>query len=125
MIANAFFRAGMVESWGRSIEKITNVCRNTGNRDSVIEFKRNLEIAVIFYSDVNIIIGVTGNGASKGTVIEIQRKLLRRLFANPRDDNKNNFYRPLGINEHYAKMNLKEVKDAVLIERVCSARGGY
>jgi predicted HTH transcriptional regulator len=29
-IANAFFRAGLIESWGRGIEKMENECRNHG-----------------------------------------------------------------------------------------------
>jgi ATP-dependent DNA helicase RecG len=58
MIANAFFRAGMIESWGRGIEKITNACRIAGKREPTIEFKRNREFSVTFFSDVNIITGV-------------------------------------------------------------------
>ena len=29
-VANAFFRAGMIESWGRGIDKIINLCVSTG-----------------------------------------------------------------------------------------------
>jgi len=29
-IANAFFRAGMIEAWGRGIEKVMQACRSAG-----------------------------------------------------------------------------------------------
>lgn len=31
LIANTFYRAGLIESWGRGIEKINNACINAGN----------------------------------------------------------------------------------------------
>ena len=31
LIANAFFRAGMIEAWGRGIRRIVNICREAGN----------------------------------------------------------------------------------------------
>lgn len=30
-IANAFFRSGLIESWGRGIERIIKACENNGN----------------------------------------------------------------------------------------------
>lgn len=30
-IANTFFRAGFIESWGRGIEKICSICKEYGN----------------------------------------------------------------------------------------------
>jgi len=50
IIASTFFRSGMIESWGRGIEKITNACRQAGNPDPVIEFKYNREFSMTFYN---------------------------------------------------------------------------
>ena len=55
MIANAFFRAGLIESWGRGIEKIKTSCESAGNTppeyhvtsgEFVVEFKslKSMEI---------------------------------------------------------------------------------
>ena len=54
MIANAFFRAGMIESWGRGIENITNACKAAGKREPTFDFKRGREFSVLFYSDEGI-----------------------------------------------------------------------
>ncbi|MDR0354612.1 MAG: hypothetical protein LBJ64_02595 [Deltaproteobacteria bacterium] len=36
LIANAFFRAGMIESWVRGLEKITETCKDAGKPAPVI-----------------------------------------------------------------------------------------
>jgi predicted HTH transcriptional regulator len=51
-VPGAFFRSGMIESWGRGIEKITEACQNAGKPAPVIEYKHNREFSVMFYSDV-------------------------------------------------------------------------
>jgi ATP-dependent DNA helicase RecG len=38
LLANAFFRAGYIESWGRGIEKITRECREHGVDSPVYDF---------------------------------------------------------------------------------------
>jgi ATP-dependent DNA helicase RecG len=50
-IASTFFRAGLIETWGRGIEKITDACREAGKRAP--EFKASSsEIAVTFFVNV-------------------------------------------------------------------------
>jgi ATP-dependent DNA helicase RecG len=128
MIANAFFRAGMIESWGRGIEKITKTCINEGKREPAIEFRKNREFSVTFYSDVNIITGVTSNGVSKDTVKDTvkdtQQKILVLLSENPHLTAKA-ISAELGINERNVKKNIKTLKDTGLIERVGPDRTGY
>lgn len=47
MIANTFFRAGYIESWGRGIQKIRESCKENGNE--MAEYKvSSSEIMVIF-----------------------------------------------------------------------------
>jgi len=38
LVANAFFRAGYVESWGRGIQKILRECREHGNKPPIYDF---------------------------------------------------------------------------------------
>lgn len=53
-VANIFFRAGMIEAWGRGISKIINLCLSTGLPEPIfdtgfgglqIEFKAKIEIS--------------------------------------------------------------------------------
>ena len=49
MIANTFFRAGYIESWGRGIQKIRESCEENGNK--MAEYKvSSSEIMVMFQS---------------------------------------------------------------------------
>jgi len=39
-IANAFFRAGMIEAWGRGIEKVMQACRNAGRALPTLTYEK-------------------------------------------------------------------------------------
>ena len=40
-IANVFFRAGMIEAWGRGIERIIDACRSAGNTVPAIRYEES------------------------------------------------------------------------------------
>lgn len=50
LIANTFFRAGFIESWGRGIEKITNSCLASGNPEPLYTV-RGGDIMIMFKSN--------------------------------------------------------------------------
>ena len=80
LIANAFFRSGQIESWGRGIEKIAETCKAWGKPSPIIEFKRGCEFSVTFYSDANISTNFTTNI----TINEAQKRILTIMAVNPR-----------------------------------------
>jgi len=47
LIANAFYRAGYIESWGRGIMKIREACKNAGNQEPTYHIKTD-ELTVVF-----------------------------------------------------------------------------
>ncbi len=47
LIANAFFRAGFIESWGRGIQKISDSCIEAGNKQPEYNIKRE-DFTIIF-----------------------------------------------------------------------------
>ena len=53
LIANTFYRAGFIESWGRGIQKICEACLNAGNREPSYQIKRD-EITVVFEAKPSI-----------------------------------------------------------------------
>ena len=50
-IANVFFRAGEVESWGRGIQRIFEACRETGTPDPVVQTEPQMAIEFVFSKD--------------------------------------------------------------------------
>ncbi|MDR2043661.1 MAG: putative DNA binding domain-containing protein [Clostridium sp.] len=120
LIANAFFRAGMIESWGRGIEKITETCKEAGKPAPVIEYKRDREFSVTFFSDAAITENITKNNA----VHETQKKILAIMATNPTITAKA-LSAELGIADRNIKNHIKALKDAGLIKRVGAAKGGH
>ena len=41
LVANAFFRAGEIEAWGRGIERIFQACRDAGTPEPLVRYKPN------------------------------------------------------------------------------------
>lgn len=52
LIANTFYRAGYVESWGRGILKINEACRKSGNKEPQFILKKD-ELTIIFEAKQN------------------------------------------------------------------------
>jgi ATP-dependent DNA helicase RecG len=50
-IANAFFKAGYIESWGRGINKIIDACKEAGLPEPIIEEDQG-GVSVIFLKDI-------------------------------------------------------------------------
>jgi len=119
MIASAFFRSGMIESWGRGIEKITNACKNTGKPEPVIEYKHNREFSMTFYGDADIVSKDTINF----TPNDSQNQILKLMAENPRITIKT-ISAKLEINERNVKNNIKLLKDAGIVERIGANKNG-
>ncbi len=53
LIANTFYRAGYIESWGRGIQKISEACLNAGNEEPTYRIRQD-EITVEFKAKPSI-----------------------------------------------------------------------
>jgi ATP-dependent DNA helicase RecG len=124
MIANVFFRAGMIESWGRGIEKITDTCKNAGKREPTIEFKHNREFSVTFYSDVSITIKDTIKDTKNFQMSDTHSRLIAMMGENPRITVKAMAI-ALRINERNVKKHINALKELGRIERIGANKGGY
>jgi ATP-dependent DNA helicase RecG len=124
MIANAFFRAGMIESWGRGIENITYACKEAGQHEPLFEFKHNREFSVTFFSDVAITKSITKSITKTDGLNEAQERIISLMSANPNVTAKT-LAVELGIAERNVKNHIKALKDIGMIERIGAARGGH
>lgn len=80
-VANAFFRAGMIESWGRGIERVQLACRQAGVPEPEWRVEQTGLWAVFHYP------AVASAAAPVETPVEAPVKtaarILERLHANP------------------------------------------
>jgi len=130
-IANAFFRAGYVETWGRGIQKICEECKSHGIQDpeyDVLGGDITVKFSVLSLSKASSAIPKHQNigtniGANVGAN-ETQQKIMDLLVMNPRltalqlSDQ-------LGISKRRIEANIKTLKELQLIERKGATKNGY
>ena len=145
-IANAFFRAGLIESWGRGIEKIELECRNHGI--PIPEYKylpSNFMLEIDATEMLNKIrkrnlLDSKGkeSGKKRGQkrwsekvvrkggqkLTDKQQELLDILIQTPSISRKK-LSNLLKINESAVQKRLETLKDKGILKRKGAAKGGY
>lgn len=151
-IANAFFRAGLIESWGRGIQKITYECFNAGL--SVPKFKYEFSgIWLEMISKENFTSGIkkktsginkekssgikkktsgimketSGENKEKTSGINKEKtseKIILSIFQNPRITIPE-LAKILNISTRAVEMSLAKLKNNKVIERIGSTKKGY
>ncbi|MDR2770453.1 MAG: putative DNA binding domain-containing protein [Clostridiales Family XIII bacterium] len=118
-IANTFFRSGMIETWGRGIERITTTCKDAGKREPLFEASSS-EIKVTFFTDANIGENI---GDSIG-VNETAQKIIELMRKTPTISAKA-IAAEIGIARRNVETNISVLKKAGFVERIGPAKGGH
>jgi len=117
-IANAFFRAGMIEAWGRGIERIIDGCVNAGVPEP--EFKAET-------TGLWVEFGFAGSGqsdqVSEKTSEKTSEKILRIIDGNP-ETTIAELAEAIGISTRSIERNLKKLQDTGKLRRIGPAKGG-
>lgn len=125
LIANAFYRAGFIESWGRGIKKITDACEkyNIPSPDYTIS---KSDIIIKFELDTaQKTAQKTTRKTTRKKLSENQKLILECISNNP-NISRNDIAKEInGITESGVKYNLKALKDKGIIRRIGSAKNGY
>ena len=123
-IANGFFRAGFIETWGRGIEKICEACKNYGT--TLPEYTVYPEDIMIKFEALNIAKNVAKNVAngSKNKIEENTPLVLDFLKQYPETTQKN-IMENLNISKRTLERIISLLKENGSIERVGNNRSGY
>jgi ATP-dependent DNA helicase RecG len=115
-IANTFFRSGMIEAWGRGIERIMEACRNSGNPlPELIYEKTGLWVHFPFSS-----VDITQETTQETT----QEKIISLIKAKPGITQKE-LADAVGITRDGIKYQLNKLKSEKIIKRVGSTKAGH
>lgn len=128
-IANAFFRSGEIEAWGRGIERIITACKNDGF--STPEFRCDASgIWTIFKFEYPE--RATTQKTTQKTIQKIglnlteqQRAILSFLKEYPGATRKEISENLLNITEDGVKYNLSRLQELGLLKRVGGRKHGY
>lgn len=112
-IANAFFRAGLIESWGRGVDVMVQAC-----------LKYDSPAPVLRYEDSGFWVEFSGRELEK-TTQKTTQKILAMLKESPYIS-RSKIAEVLGdITEDGVKYHLNKMKKAGVIERIGADKGGY
>ena len=123
-VANAFFRAGEIETWGRGIQRIFDACREADTPDPGITvetggFWINFPFSQAYRDSM-----APGNGSSGKSEATTQERILALLRENPEITRKALADR-IGITLAGVKYHLANLRQAGRIRHVGSARKGH
>jgi len=110
-VATAFFRAGLIEAWGRGTLKIIEACRKANFPRPVFAGDAS-GFGVKFRSSTEIVRG------------KMSEKILTLVEKNPKITIRD-LSQEIGVTERTIERNLKTLQEQNKIKRVGSARGGH
>ncbi|MBF0244704.1 MAG: winged helix-turn-helix transcriptional regulator [Planctomycetes bacterium] len=136
LIASAFFRAGMIESWGRGIEKISAACLKAGIPAPI--FQTDLGGLMLTFpepkwlrevapeaSSVSKVEGQSSGVTTQETTRETTReKLMNLLRSNPKTT-RVELAKSVGLTEDGVKYHLKRLRDEGFIRHVGPTKTGH
>jgi ATP-dependent DNA helicase RecG len=130
LLANAFFRAGYIESWGRGIEKIQRECREHGINPPVYDFGM-AGLMLTFRANPAHLAEVApdqGGRPTQETTQEsqetTQERVLALLQAKPTITRRELASR-LGLSENGVKYHMDKLKAAKVIRHLGATKAGY
>lgn len=116
-IANTFFRAGMIESWGRGIYKIINECEKAHVPTPVYEF---------YWGGIEVhFVAVKGSEKSSEKGSEKSSEKILKLVSNNNQMTIAELAQAVGISTRAVEKQISKLKSSKQLERVGGDKGGY
>lgn len=119
-LANAFYRAGFVESWGRGIEKICRVC--SVNNACVLSFEGRPNSFMVSFLRSEENAGIGDNPVAH--LPAIQQTIIALLIAD-KYQSSTKIAGKLGVSRFYISRQLARMQQQKLLRRVGSRARGY
>ncbi len=120
-IANTFYRAGMIEAWGRGIERIMDACKAAEVPIPEIKFETG-GLWVIFHYPASAIEKRSVESSEKGSE-KSSEKIIRLIQDDPHISARSMAER-LGISSRAVEKQIAQLKADNRLKRIGSAKGG-
>ena len=139
LLANAFFRAGYIESWGRGIEKIARECRDHGIEPPGYDFDMSGLMLTFRANPAQLAVALgEGKGGDMGgdkvgdkvggdageRLTDNQRRILMLLKQNSHLSARE-LAEQVGMSARKVEANLAKLKVLGYLRRIGSAKGGH
>lgn len=123
-IANAFFRAGEIETWGRGIERIINGCLDAGCPEPTFQCGNGEMWTVFHYKDIKSTLKSTLKNTLKSTLKGTPKRIVEIISENTATTIPKVAER-LGLNVRGVAKHFKNLQEQGVIRRVGPDKGGH
>ncbi len=126
-IANTFFKMGLIESWGRGIEKVIKASKAYNGIVPIFTWDNglNVEFKSRYPKQKDEKLGEKDLEKDlEKSLNESQRKIIQNMRKNPKITQVE-LSKIVGINEKNIRNNIKKLKDMGVLQRVGGAKGGH
>ena len=122
-IANTFFRAGFIESWGRGIEKICTLCKNYGIPEPEYTVHPG-DIMLMFSASIAENVTETTQKTTQKITQKTTQKIME-LIKNYPEITQKELAEKSGITPDGVRWQIKKLKNNGSIRRVGPDKGGH
>ena len=125
-IANAFFRAGAIESWGRGIERIMSACRESGTPQPTIDYEPGGIWIKFRFSTAYLAKTSNGPNAKKSSgksSVKTEDKIIAIARKSP-SVSIPQMAEILGISTRAVEKQIRQLKQSKRLRRIGPAKGG-
>ena len=116
-VANVFFRAGEIETWGRGIERIVMACKSYGCPTPTVRYSSGEMWMVFYFREENL------EGSQKGSQKSSQ-KIIELIRQNP-NITTSEMAETIGVNRRTVAKITKTLQTKGIIQRVGPDKGGH
>lgn len=129
-IANTFFKMGLIESWGRGVEKVIKASKIYNGTEPIFTWDNGLNVEFVSKypkqkdEKLGDRVGKKVGDRVGDNLTDNQNKILEQMRLNPKISAKD-LSKIVGIASRNIEENIKKLKDMDVIQRIGSAKGGY
>jgi ATP-dependent DNA helicase RecG len=124
-LANAFFRAGLIEAWGRGIERIVQACRQAGLPDPELRLEPTGLWTVFHFAERGKRSGKETGSTTQETTRETTRERILALLRHQPSLTRRELADRIGISPDGVKYHLDKLRSAGAVRRVGSTKAGH
>jgi ATP-dependent DNA helicase RecG len=124
-VANVFFRAGQIESWGRGIERIFSSCMTAGTPPPSLRCEQNgIWLEFEFGSAADMSRSSAGERTREKTRENTREKILGLIRDNP-DISMQTMASSLGLTRKGVEWQIRKLKQSGILRRMGPDKGGH
>ena len=129
-VANAFFRAGEIEAWGRGIQRVLDACRVAGTPEPGIrveprDLRFEFPFAATYLASVSAEVSITTSQEVAQETREKTRERVLRLIRQQPSITTKKLAEEVGITAKGIEWQLSKLKAGGALRRIGADKGGH